>query len=153
MVDSNLFQVQTARIDGSSGLKLEKISCHWGVLLDHSHGIGQKKGLDGFCIIEFEADQELFFNNVVLDCVNDGDDESGFLFEEAFVGGVEISWDGALLFGPIADSELMGNSIGFGEDFMEVSVTQLLFVEAADLCDHQVAIDDLAKFWLVSADD
>jgi hypothetical protein len=40
----------------------------------------------------------------------------------------------------------MGNSIGFGEDFMEVSVTQLLFVEAADLCDHQVAIDDLAKF-------
>ena len=114
MIDTNLFQVQTAWIDCSIGLKFEKISGHGRVLFDHSHGIGKEEGLDGFCVIEFEADQKLFFNNVVFDSVNDRDNEFWFLFEESLVGGVEISWDWAFLFGPVVDSKLMSGCIGFG---------------------------------------
>lgn len=35
---------------------------------------------------------------------------------------------------------------------MEISVTQLLFVEAADLGEHEVTVDDFTEFLLVSAD-
>lgn len=91
MVDANLLQVQTARIDGSRGLKLKKVSCHRRVLFDHTHRIGQKEGLDSFGVIELETHQELLFNHIVFDGVQNRNNKSGFLFEESFIGGVEIS--------------------------------------------------------------
>jgi hypothetical protein len=151
MTDPDLFQVQTARIDVSIRLKLKKISGHRGVLFDHAHGVGQKKRFDGFWIIEFKTDQEFLLNDIVLDSVNDRNDEARFLFKKSLIGSVEISRNRVLLFGPTVDSELMSSCISFGEDFMEISVTQLLFVEAAYLCEHEIAIDNFAKFLLVSA--